>query len=298
VQLKIIVGPTCSGKSDLAVALAQKSNVDTVIINADSKQIYQELPILTNQPAEYGGVTHELFGHRSAYETYSVGQWLADVERVVEYHRGSRPEEHAPGARRSQGLPRSFTVVGGTGMYIDALLNGISDIPNDQELKMTLRARDFDEVRNELFARDTWARENLQPNDRHRIIRALEVLTLTGKSISLLLGARKPPSFLALFTTIEKLALVPPRDTLCLRADSRLLAMTQRGALQEVAALNDLPAHLPAAKTCGFPELLRFIRGETTLEEAIAAAQQSTRRYIKRQITWIRGQCSDFMHTN
>jgi len=279
----LILGPTASGKSALALALAAK--LDGEIVNADSMQVYRDFRILTARPSaeEEAQASHHLYGHIDAAELYSVGRWLSDASAALD-------------AIKARG--RTPILVGGTGLYFKALTQGLADIPAaDPETRAALRARAEKEgapaLHAELAGRDRVTAARLQPNDTPRILRALEVLETTGESISALHASTTPA--LARHEWAG-LALTPPREALYSAIDARFEQMLAAGALEEVRAFaaRALDPALPAMKAHGAPALMAHLRGEISLGEASAIGQRDTRRYAKRQFTWIAGQTPDW----
>lgn len=284
-QLVVVAGPTASGKSALAVDLAEA--FDGVVINADSMQVYDGLRILTNRPspAEEARAPHRLFGVVPVTEVCSAARWrnLALAEIAA--------------AREGGALP---IITGGTGLYIQALLEGLSPVPEiPAEVRAAARARHAEvggaAFHDELATRDPEMAARLAPGDSQRLIRAWEVLEATGESLAD--WQRQPPTVGTSGGGVYRgpvlmLALMPPRAELYVTCDARFLAMIDDGALDEAKALHarDLAPALPALKALGVPELSRHLSGECSLVEAIAAAQQATRRYAKRQLTWLRHQ--------
>jgi tRNA dimethylallyltransferase len=276
----VIAGPTAGGKSALALELA--AALGGTIINADSLQVYRDLPILGAQPdaAAKEGVPHRLYGYLDAAERGSVGQWrelaLAEIAAV----------------HREGGLP---IVVGGTGLYLRALQHGLATIPpippavraEAAELYVRVGGAAFHQSLAEL---DPEAAARLPAGDRQRLVRAFEVLRATGIPIGDWQRGRAEPAPYRFATIL----LLPPREALYAACDARLLTMMAAGGLEEAKALaaRGLSPELPAMKALGIPELLRHLRGEITLDEAILQAQRATRRYAKRQITWFRHQAS------
>jgi tRNA dimethylallyltransferase len=276
----LIAGPTASGKSALALALAER--IGGAIINADSMQVYRDLRILTARPTpeEEARVPYFLYGHVDAAEDYSVGRWLADVAGAL---------AAAQDARR---LP---ILVGGTGLYFKALTHGLSAIPPvSREVRERVRGEAEGIAAPDLHARlardDPRTAAALRPSDRQRIIRALEVFAATGRPLAewrekpgvpLIAGADAVPVFLAV-----------DRSELHRRIDARFDAMLQTGALGEVRALaaRKLDPRLPAMKAHGVPWLMRHLAGEISLAQAAAGGKADTRRYAKRQDTWFRHQ--------
>ncbi len=279
----LIMGPTASGKSALALALAER--VGGEIVNADSMQVYRDFRVLTARPTpeEERRAPHHLYGHVDAAENYSTGRWLADALAVIE-------------AIRTRGGTPILT--GGTGLYFKALTQGLADIPAaDPEVRAALRARAEREgpaaLHAELSARDPIAAARLEPNDAPRILRALEVLDTTGESISTLQANTKPALAADEWAGI---ALTPPREALYASINARFETMLEAGALEEVRALaaRTLDPALPAMKAHGAPALMAHLRGELSLEAAAEIAKRDTRRYAKRQFTWIANQMSDW----
>lgn len=273
------MGPTASGKSALALALAER--LDGEIVNADSMQVYRDFRILTARPSpqEEARAPHHLYGHIDAAELYSAGRWLSDALAAI------------AAIRARGGTP---ILVGGTGLYFKALTQGLADIPAaDPETRAALREREAHEgapaLHAELAARDPQTAARLEPNDAPRILRALEVLETTGESISTLQTNTKP----ALAADDWRgLVLTPDREKLYATINARFDAMLAAGAIEEVQAFaaRQLDPPLPAAKAHGAPALRAYLAGALTLEEAAEIGKRDTRRYAKRQFTWIGGQ--------
>lgn len=277
------MGPTASGKSALALALAERLGGE--IVNADSMQVYRDLRVLTARPTaeEEARAPHHLYGHVDALENYSVGRWLGEALAAI-------------AAIRARG--RAPILVGGTGLYFRALTEGLADIPAaDPQLRAELRSRAEREgapaLHAELAKRDPITAARLEPNDAPRILRALEVLATTGESISSLQASTKPALAREDWSGI---ALTPDRRTLYAAIDARFEAMIAAGALDEVRALaaRRLDPALPAMKAHGAPALLAHLRGEVALANAADFAKRDTRRYAKRQFTWIAHQMPDW----
>jgi tRNA dimethylallyltransferase len=281
----LIAGPTASGKSAVALDLAERLN--GVVINADSMQVYRDLRIITARPApeEEKRVPHRLYGHVDAAENYSVGRWLGDVRNVLQ-------EVRAAG--------RMPVLVGGTGLYFMALTTGLAAIPPiDPAIRAGLRARleaeGVETLHAQLQRRDAESAARIMPRDRSRILRALEVVEATGRMMSDW-HREGMPALIAPERAI-KIFLTPDRDELKRRIEKRFDLMLEAGALEEVRALDarSLPEHLPAMKAHGVPWLRRHLRGEISLEEAAAGGKMDTRRYAKRQVTWFRNQMPDWL---
>jgi tRNA dimethylallyltransferase len=279
----LIAGPTASGKSALAFELALA--IGGAVVNTDSMQGYSVLDVLTARPGpeEMARVPHHLYGHVHPSTAYSTGAWLADVMRLVD-------EE------RLEGRPPVF--VGGTGLYFRALAEGISEMPG---IPQPVRDRWRHELSEQgpaalhrILARDDpAAASRLKPGDGQRIVRALEVLEASGRSILHWQAQRGSPLIdraSARFLVIE-----PDRQALVARIEARFDAMMDGGALEEVRALDALaldPA-LPAMKAIGVPELRSAMAGEMTYSRAIERSKAATRQYAKRQATWFRNQLGE-----
>ena len=280
----LIAGPTASGKSALALALAEK--LGGTIVNANSMQVYRDLRILTARPTpeEEHRVPHRLYGHVDAAVNYSTGQWLRDVSAVL-------------AELKAQGRPA--ILVGGTGLYFKALTAGLAAVPPiPPEIRAGVRARLQSEgapaLHGELMRLDPVTAQRLMVNDRARISRALEVMLTTGRSLSDWHREGMPPLIDA--TRAAKVFITCERAELVRRIKTRFAGMLAAGALEEVRALaaRRLDPSLPAMKAHGVPWLIRHLNGEITLEEAAAGAVMDTRRYAKRQLTWFRNQMKDW----
>jgi len=278
----LIAGPTASGKSALALGLA--GEIGGTIVNADSMQVYGDLRVITARPTEEeeARVPHRLYGHVDAAENYSVGRWLADVRSVLDEVRAAR---------------RVPVLVGGTGLYFKALTQGLSSVPPvPEDIRADVRARMEAEgpaaLHAELLRRDPSTQ--LEPGDRTRIARALEVLEATGRPLAQWHREGLPPLLDPALAV--KVFLAPERPELRRRIDARFDSMVAAGALEEVRALaaRKLDPLLPAMKAHGVPWLIRHLAGEISLQEASEGAKSDTRRYTKRQFTWVRHQLPDW----
>ncbi|WP_304188106.1 tRNA (adenosine(37)-N6)-dimethylallyltransferase MiaA [Phenylobacterium aquaticum] len=279
-RIWLIAGPTASGKSALALRLAEATGAE--ILGADALQLYRDIPILSAAPSpgERAWVRHHLVGEVDAAEGWSVGRW-----------------QRAATARLAE-IPGPVVIVGGTGLYFRALTHGLAEVPPiPDEVRAAARrlveATDEGVFRDTLAQRDPLAAERISAGDRQRLARAWEVLEATGRSLTDWqadsTGALAAGSWSAV-------ALEPPRAALYDRCDRRLEAMVEAGVLAEVERLaaRRLDPTLPALKAVGYREFAAHLKGETSLKAAIAAASMETRRYAKRQTTWMRGQMADW----
>jgi len=280
----LIAGPTASGKSALALALAEK--LGGTIVNADSMQVYRDLRIITARPTpdEERRAPHRLYGHIDAAENYSVGRWCNEAAAAL-----------AESAQQS----RTAIFVGGTGLYFNALTRGLAAVPPiPKDIRDDVRGRlasgGVAALHAELAVHDPAAAAHLKPGDRARITRALEVVLATGRSILDWHGDNKPAT--VDLARAAKVFLSPERDALAHAIDTRFEAMMAAGALGEVRALaaRHLNPSLPAMKAHGVPWLIRHLNGEITLADAVEHAKLETRQYTKRQATWFRNQLPDF----
>jgi tRNA dimethylallyltransferase len=281
----LIAGPTASGKSRLALELA--SERDGIVINADSMQVYRELRIVSARPAADDEIAapHRLYGHIGAGTRYSVGAWLADVAPVLQQ-------------ARQEG--RTAIVVGGTGLYFKALTEGlvtVPPIPADVRagIERDTAGTETAELHTMLADSNPEDAAGIRPSDRSRIVRALEVFTATGLSLAAWKrsGTQSP---LLHPREVERLVVMPERAELHRRIAARVEAMVHAGAVEEVRALAGLgldPA-MPAMKAIGARELMAHLAGKTSLDEAATAMKTETRRYARRQATWIRNQMGDW----
>jgi tRNA dimethylallyltransferase len=280
----LIAGPTASGKSALALEVAE--TLGGVIINADSMQVYRDLRIITARPtpAEEARLPHRLYGHVDAAERYSVGRWLTDAQAAL------------MDTRRAGRVP---IVVGGTGLYFKALTQGLSAVPPiPPDIRAAMRARLSAEgpaaLHAELALHDPASAERIRPADGIRVVRALEVIAATGRSLAAwhrdgMQPALAPEDAIRIFLEVA-------RPELHRRIDARFDAMLAAGALDEVRALaaRGLDPLLPAMKAHGVPWLIRHLGGELSLAAAAEGGKLDTRRYTKRQATWFRHQLPDW----
>lgn len=285
----LIAGPTASGKSGLALALAR--DLDGVVINTDSMQVYADLRRLSARPSaeEEALAPHRLYGHVDGAVNYSAGHFAREAEPLIKSLRG---EGRLP------------VFVGGTGLYFRALEEGLSELPPVPDaVRSAVRARAEGRATEDLHAElalcDPAGALGLRPSDRARVMRALEVFAATGRPIADFHGSRQPGPLAGL--PLLKLFLAPERETLRRAIDRRFEAMIAGGALDEVAALRDrrLDPMLPIMRAHGVPGLIAHLDGALTREEAIRRGQGDTRRYAKRQFTWFRHQMgADWLWTS
>lgn len=249
-----------------------------MIINADSAQVYADLPVLSAQPtpAEQASVSHRLFGYLDGRSICSAGRWAADAKIAI------------ANAHDNGSLP---ILVGGTGLYLRTLLDGIAPIPEvDPDLRANIRALQVADAYAELRIKDPLMAAALAPADSSRITRALEVIESTGRSIG---DWRKDKvGGIAAEIALHALVLLPPRDWLYARCDARFDAMMSGGAVEEVEALlsRGLPTNAPIMRAIGVPEISAMLSEKISRDEAVKLGKIATRQYAKRQFTWFRNQ--------
>ena len=271
-RLALIAGPTASGKSALALALAEAAG--GTVINADSAQVYADLRIISARPSpqDEARAPHRLYGCRDSALPWSAADWAIEARREIE------------AARAAGRLP---ILAGGTGLYIRTLLDGIAPVP---EIDPAIRAavRSFSVLHNyaALEREDPKAASRLRPSDSTRVARALEVVRSTGRPLAEWQKDRS--GGMAGEVDLVPLVLLPPRDWLYERCDRRFEQMLSDGGVEEVRALLErgLNPMLPAMRAIGVREIAAFLRGETSRKEALAAGRTATRQYAKRQYTW------------
>ena len=280
-RVALIAGPTASGKSAAGIALAQAH--DGIVINADASQVYADLRILTARPsaAEEASAPHRLFGHVDAADAgYSAARWAAEARIAI------------AAAHDAGKLP---ILVGGTGLYLRTLLDGIAPVPAiDPDVRAAVRALPVAEAHRLLAIEDAAAAARLAPADTTRVARALEVVRSTGRPLAD--WQRERVGGIGDSIALAAAILLPDRETLFDRIDARCEAMFAGGAIEEVAALlarTDVVADAPIRRAIGVPPIAALLAGEITRREAIAQVQLDTRRYAKRQYTWFRNQPPD-----
>ena len=284
----LIGGPTASGKSNLALDLAEalEDSGGAAIINADSMQVYSDLRIVTDRPSpeDESRVPHGLYGVLPGAEACSAGRWRRmAVEAIAKAH--------------TQG--RTAIVVGGTGLYLRALTEGLAEIPDIPDaIRRNARAAMEDKgpelFHAELVAADPVAAQAIPVGDTQRSIRAWEVWQTTGRS--LMDWQNDPPMKGGLSEPVAKIVVIPNREDVYARAEARVAGMIEQGVLDEIRALEalKLAADLPIMRAVGVPEFLAVVRGEQALSEAIGQVAQASRRFAKRQYTWFRHQTPDW----
>jgi len=274
----LIAGPTASGKSAAALALAE--GLRGTIVNADSMQVYRELRVLTARPAEadMARTPHRLYGMVSAAEAYSVGRWLEQASAAIV---------------DAAGEGRRPILVGGTGLYFKALTEGLAPIPDvPPEVRDHWREREeqlgAEGLYRELAVRDPAMAARLRPTDPQRLVRALEVIDATGVSLAEWQGAEAAPVLAP--ERVLKLVVAPERERVYAAIDARFDTMMKAGALDEVRGLLalGLDQGLPAMRAHGVRELGAYLAGNSSLDPAVAKAKTESRRYAKRQMTWLR----------
>jgi tRNA dimethylallyltransferase len=275
-SIALIAGPTASGKSALALHLAEIAN--GVVINADASQVYADLRILSARPDddEMARAPHRLFGYRDAATACSAADWAEDARIEID-------AAHAAGQ-----LP---ILVGGTGLYLRTLLYGIAPVPDiDPEIRSRVRSLPTHRAYFALTREDPEAAKRLAPQDTTRIARALEVLRSTGKTLSE--WQQQLEGGIADQVKVSAAILLPPRDWLYARCDARFEAMIEQGGVAEAEALQarDLDPELPAMRAIGVRDIIAWRAGEIGRYDMIERAQAATRRYAKRQYTWFRHQ--------
>jgi tRNA dimethylallyltransferase len=272
-ELALIAGPTASGKSALALALAE-SHGTSVIVNADSAQVYKDLRVISARPSEEeeARIPHRLYGTSDGADPCSAADWAREAKAAI-------ADAHGAGL-----LP---ILVGGTGLYLRTLLDGIAPVPEiDPEIRWAVRAMSVSIAHEALQREDAEAAGRLRPTDTSRVARALEVVRSTGRTLSAWQGERV--GGLAGMVHLRPLLLLPPRPWLYERCDARFAGMMSEQGLEEVSLLlaRDLSPSVPVMRAIGVREIAAFLRGKATREEALTAGRIATRRYAKRQYTW------------
>ena len=275
-RVALIAGPTASGKSALACSLAKAAS--GVVINADASQVYADLAILSARPSaeEMGDVPHRLFGHIDGAEACTAPRWAAEAKAEI------------AAAHDAGKLP---VLVGGTGLYIRTLLDGIAPVPQiAPDIRAEVRAMPVADAHAALSREDPEAATRLAPADTTRVARALEVVRSTGKPLKA--WQQHKEGGIADRITLSPMILRPPRDWLIDRCDRRFAQMMAGGAIEEVAQLltRNLNPDLPVMRAIGVPDIAAYLRGDSELDSCIASVSLATRQYAKRQYTWFTNQ--------
>lgn len=281
-KIIVIIGPTACGKSAFALDMAKSRN--GVIINADSAQVYKSLQVLTDRPenSTIDGIKHELYGFiEDPNQSCNAAFWLENATAKI---------------KNANAIGKTPIIVGGTGLYIKALLDGIVEIPDiDPEIRDRLRAQlksdGVDNLYQELQIKDPIGAGNLHINDAQRIVRALEVVLSTGKPLHQWHSKKSNNNSGDSYTPFV-IYINPPREEVVAKAKSRLEEMFNSGAIAEVKTLLDqgIDTDSPIYKAIGVREIQSYLEGEITLEQALEKAFIATRQYIKRQQTWFNNQ--------
>ncbi|WP_375272414.1 tRNA (adenosine(37)-N6)-dimethylallyltransferase MiaA [Sphingomonas sp.] len=276
-RLALIAGPTASGKSALAIKLAEA--IGGTVINADASQVYRDLRVLSARPSEAdeARVPHQLFGYVDGAEACSAARWAGDAVAVID-------AVHARG-----GVP---VLVGGTGLYLRTLLDGIAPVPDiDPDIRATVRALPVADAHAALIREDPAAAARLAAADTTRVARALEVVRSTGRPLSY--WQQQRAGGIGERVALSAAVLLPDREELFARCDRRLDTMFEEGAVEEVSALlrrRDVPDDAPVRRAIGVPEITDLLAGTIDRDEAVTRAKLATRQYAKRQYTWFRNQ--------
>ncbi|MFD1107592.1 tRNA (adenosine(37)-N6)-dimethylallyltransferase MiaA [Sphingobium olei] len=275
-RVALIAGPTASGKSALAIELAKRA--DGAVINADASQVYADLAILSARPSleEMGDVPHRLFGHIDGAQACTAARWAAEAKAEIE-------AAHGEGK-----LP---VLVGGTGLYIRTLLDGIAPVPDiDPHIRAAVRAMPVEAAHEALGREDPDAAARLAPADTTRVARALEVVRSTGRTLKSWQAHKE--GGIGHRIALSPMVLLPPRDWLIERCDRRFALMMEQGAVAEVEALlaRNLDPALPVMRAIGVPEIAAYIKGDSDVDSCIERGRIATRQYAKRQYTWFANQ--------
>lgn len=282
--MALIAGPTASGKSTVALSLAEarrKAGLETWIVNADSMQVYADIPVLSAAPSNtlQKQFPHKLYGEWDGAESCSAADWARRARSVIDE------------ARQAGALP---VLVGGTGMYMKVLIEGIAPIPDiDPEVRAVVRAMPTETAYEALLIEDPTRAAELDPGDSQRIARALEVKRSTGVTLGDWQQAKT--GGIGEEIDLHALVMLPERQWVYKRCDTRFEAMLENGAIEEVEELlkRDLSPDLPVMRAIGVPEIAAFLDGDISKEELIEQGARSTRNYAKRQFTWFRNQSPD-----
>jgi len=281
----LLAGPTASGKSELAIYIAKKINGE--IINADSMQVFKEIKILSARPDDYKNIKHHLYGFISVKKNFSTGEWIKHTEKKI-----------------NEILKKKKTpvIVGGTGLYFKSLINGISQIPNISKAKRENIIKLFNQIGNDEFYKkliklDPKCKNKIVKNDKQRMIRFYEVKFYTKKSI---FDWQKNTKNNLKDINFKKIFLNFPREVLLVKIEKRFKKMVDRGAIKEARKFKKLGVSeiLTSNNILGLKEIMYHLEGKMTLKEAVERSIIRTRQYIKRQMTWFRGQMKDWNEFN
>ena len=281
----LLAGPTASGKSELAIYIAKKINGE--IINADSMQVFKEIKILSARPEDYKNIKHHLYGFISVKKNFSTGEWIKHTEKKI-----------------NEILKKKKTpiIVGGTGLYFKSLIDGIAQIPNISKAKRDKIIKLFNQIGNDKFYKkliklDPKCKNKIVKNDKQRMIRFYEVKFYTKKSI---FDWQKNTKNNLKDINFKKIFLNFPREVLLVKIEKRFKKMVDQGAIKEAKKFKKLGVSkiLTSNNILGLKEMMSYLEGKMTLNDAVERSIIRTRQYIKRQMTWFRGQMKDWNEFN
>ena len=281
----LLAGPTASGKSELAIYIAKKINGE--IINADSMQVFKEIKILSARPEDYKNIKHHLYGFISVKKNFSTGEWIKHTEKKI-----------------NEILKKKKTpiIVGGTGLYFKSLIDGIAQIPNISKAKRDKIIKLFNQIGNNEFYKkliklDPKCKNKIVKNDKQRMIRFYEVKFYTKKSI---FDWQKNTKNNLKDINFKKIFLNFPREVLLVKIEKRFKKMVDQGAIKEAKKFKKLGVSktLTSNNILGLKEIMSYLEGKMTLKDAVERSIIRTRQYIKRQMTWFRGQMKDWNEFN
>ena len=281
----LLAGPTASGKSELAIYIAKKINGE--IINADSMQVFKEIKILSARPEDYKNIKHHLYGFVSVKKNFSTGEWIKHTEKKI-----------------NEILKKKKTpiIVGGTGLYFKSLIDGIAQIPNISKAKRDKIIKLFNQIGDDEFYKkliklDPKCKNKIVKNDKQRMIRFYEVKFYTKKSI---FDWQKNTKNNLKDINFKKIFLNFPREVLLVKIEKRFKKMVDQGAIKEAKKFKKLGVSkiLTSNNILGLKEIMSYLEGKMTLKEAVERSIIRTRQYIKRQMTWFRGQMKDWNEFN
>lgn len=281
----LLAGPTASGKSELAIYIAKKINGE--IINADSMQVFKEIKILSARPEDYKNIKHHLYGFISVKKNFSTGEWIKHTEKKINE------------ILKKKKIP---IIVGGTGLYFKSLIDGIAQIPNVSQAKRDKIIKLFNQIGNDEFYKkliklDPKCKNKIVKNDKQRMIRFYEVKFYTKKSI---FDWQKNTKNNLKDINFKKIFLNFPREVLLVKIEKRFKKMVDQGAIKEAKKFKKLGVSkiLTSNNILGLKEIMSYLEGKMTLKETVERSIIRTRQYIKRQMTWFRGQMKDWNEFN